>query len=231
VMTVKRIFNHVRWRLSLLLKVLNPSKRRHDEDSVKFQRLMAANNEQVFEQMYSDPKLLQHYLVSSRLDFYREVARKVADIFEGEIAKAACVDVGCGTGHLIVELRNLGFAGRLVGLDSAVAAGEQVRAHGVGLEFYPGYLASQAWQHEFDLVLCTEVLEHCDHPSEIVLDMFRVVKPGGQIVITVPDGRKDTWEGHVHFWSPESFKLFINEFQKKAKFDYFDNTNFCVIYC
>lgn len=229
---LKRILKYGRWQLSRLLQNLDRENKKYHEDSVKFQKFMVANNEKAFEQMYADPQMLRHYLVDSRLDFYRLVAQKVASYFEADKARAtSCVDVGCGTGHLLVELRKAGFAGRLAGLDSATAAGDQVRAHNLGLEFYPGYLSAQSWQEEFDLVLCTEVLEHCDYPADIVRDMIRAVKPGGMIMITVPDGRKDTWEGHIHFWSPESFKLFIESFEKKAAFDYFENTNFCVMYC
>lgn len=228
---LKRILNYCRWQLRRLKDALDRDGKQYHQESVKFQQLMAANSEKVFEQMYSDTKLLKHYLVADRLDFYRQVAQKVASHFQGDKASASCVDVGCGTGHLLAELRKAGFAGRLVGLDSATTAGAQVHAHGLNLEFYPGYLSAQPWHKEFDLVLCTEVLEHCDYPANIVHDMICAVKPGGMIVITVPDGRKDTWEGHIHFWSPESFKLFIESFQKKADFDYFENTNYCVMYC
>lgn len=227
---LKRILNYCRWRLRLLIEALDRDSKKYHQESVKFQQLMAANSEKVYGQMYADPQLLRHYLVDSRLDFYRQVAQKVASHFQGDKASASCVDVGCGTGHLLAELRKAGFAGRLVGLDSATTAGTQVRAHGLDLEFYPGYLSAQPWHKEFDLVLCTEVLEHCDYPGDIVQDMIRAVKPGGLIVITVPDGRKDTWEGHINFWSPESFKLFIESFHKKADFDYFENTNYCVMY-
>lgn len=228
---LKRILKYSHWQLTRLVQALDRDTKKYHDDSVQFQKLMAANTERVFEQMYSDPQLLQHYLVDSRLDFYRLVSKKVADLFTGDKSAAACVDVGCGTGHLLAELRKSGFGGRLVGLDSATAAGDQVRSHGANLEFYPGYLSDQPWRKEFDLVLCTEVLEHCDYPAEIVRDMIQATKTGGMIVITVPDGRKDTWEGHIHFWSPESFKLFIESFQINASFDYFEDTNFCMLHC
>lgn len=230
-MMLKRILNFSRWQLRRLVQALDRENKKYHEESVKLQKLLTANNEKVYGQMYADPQLLQHYLVDSRLDFYWQVAQKVVSHFHGDKASTACVDVGCGTGHLLAELRKAGFVGRLVGLDSATAAGDRVRAHGLNLEFCPGYLSAQSWQEEFDLVLCTEVLEHCDYPADIVRDMIRATKPGGMIVITVPDGRKDTWEGHIHFWSPESFKLFIEAFQKRTVFDYFDNVNFCVMYC
>jgi len=38
----------------------------------------------------------------------------------------------------------------------------------------------------FDAILCTEVLEHLEWPRESVQEMFRVLKPGGKLFLTVP---------------------------------------------
>jgi SAM-dependent methyltransferase len=38
----------------------------------------------------------------------------------------------------------------------------------------------------YDLVLCTQVLEHCAHPQRIIDECHRVLKPGGTCIVTVP---------------------------------------------
>ncbi len=38
----------------------------------------------------------------------------------------------------------------------------------------------------YDLVLCTQVLEHCDHPQRIADECHRVLRPGGTLIVTVP---------------------------------------------
>lgn len=38
----------------------------------------------------------------------------------------------------------------------------------------------------FDAVLCTQVLEHLEWPRESVAEMYRVLKPGGKLYMTVP---------------------------------------------
>jgi SAM-dependent methyltransferase len=39
---------------------------------------------------------------------------------------------------------------------------------------------------QYDLVLCTQVLEHCTHPDRIVNECYRVLKKGGTFIVTVP---------------------------------------------
>jgi SAM-dependent methyltransferase len=38
----------------------------------------------------------------------------------------------------------------------------------------------------YDLVLCTQVLEHCENPQRIVDECYRVLKPTGTLIVTVP---------------------------------------------
>ena len=41
-------------------------------------------------------------------------------------------------------------------------------------------------ENTFDTVLCSEVLEHVPDPARVIAEMFRVLRPGGQAVITTP---------------------------------------------
>jgi SAM-dependent methyltransferase len=38
----------------------------------------------------------------------------------------------------------------------------------------------------FDAVICSELLEHVPEPSRVLRDVFRVIKPGGCLLVTVP---------------------------------------------
>jgi SAM-dependent methyltransferase len=38
----------------------------------------------------------------------------------------------------------------------------------------------------FDIVLCTEVLEHTFDPAEVIRELMRVAKPGGRVVVSIP---------------------------------------------
>ena len=52
---------------------------------------------------------------------------------------------------------------------------------------YVGALHEMPIEDEtFDAVLCTQVLEHLEWPRESVKEMYRVLKPGGKLYMTVP---------------------------------------------
>ena len=40
--------------------------------------------------------------------------------------------------------------------------------------------------HSFDVVLCTEVLEHVPEPVKTLKEFHRVLKPGGHLILSVP---------------------------------------------
>jgi SAM-dependent methyltransferase len=45
----------------------------------------------------------------------------------------------------------------------------------------------------FDNIISTEVLEHIENPEQIISEMHRVLKQGGEAIITIP------WSARVHF--------------------------------
>ena len=67
----------------------------------------------------------------------------------------------------------------------------------------------------FDLVLCTEVLEHTLRPFDAVNEIYRILKPGGTVCVTVPFNLRihgplpDCWRFTIHGLK-ELFKVFEN---------------------
>ncbi|TSC80421.1 MAG: hypothetical protein G01um101425_75 [Candidatus Peregrinibacteria bacterium Gr01-1014_25] len=51
----------------------------------------------------------------------------------------------------------------------------------------------------FDGVLCTQVLEHVAHPQAVVREIFRVLKPGGVCLLTIPQWNELHEEPHDYF--------------------------------
>ena len=170
----------------------------------------AANTREAFDRIYGTPELLHEYLGPERLAFYDEVAARCAGIG----ALRSVVDVGCGSGHLLAAvLSRVGLAPLTVGVDASPQAIARLRevvpsADGIVASVYD--VARRLDQASFDLVLCTEVLEHLERPLDALEQLQLLRAPGGRLVATVPDGEMDDFEGHVSFWNLDDFRALLS---------------------
>lgn len=67
----------------------------------------------------------------------------------------------------------------------------------------------------FENILCTEVIEHIPNPEKIIAEMYRVLKPKGLCIITLP------WSARVHFapydfcrYTPYKLAILFQKFKK-----------------
>lgn len=98
-------------------------------------------------------------------------------------AGGTLVDVGCGSGNLLSQLR--GHFTRLVGVDAVRYGGLPAWA-----EFERADLNAARWELPeacADVVAAVEVIEHLENPRAFVRELVRLVKPGGLLVITTPN--------------------------------------------
>ena len=58
------------------------------------------------------------------------------------------------------------------------------------IDFVPGNILElgDAFAGTFDVVLALEVIEHVAHPDEFLIQLGKVVKPGGHIILSTPNG-------------------------------------------
>lgn len=63
---------------------------------------------------------------------------------------------------------------------------------------------------KFDVVYCIETIEHLLYPQIAVKNILDALNRNGVAIITVPNGKLDTYEQHIHFWSIDSWKLFLS---------------------
>ena len=65
----------------------------------------------------------------------------------------------------------------------------------------------------FDVILCTEVLEHVPEPIRAVKEFARVVKPGGKLLLTAPLGSGLHQEPYHYYggYTPHWYRRFLHE--------------------
>jgi len=167
------------------------------------------NNRRAYESIYGDDSLLSEYVGPEREAFYEEVAE-----ISAQEAPRAVIDVGCGAGNLLRSVVEKTTPDRVVGIDYATAGIRRAKQLVPSGDFRAESLYDVDLDEKFDLVLCTEVLEHVRDPEGAVEVLVRLCARPGAIVITVPDGAQDSWEGHRNFWSEPELETFLSHYGK-----------------
>jgi SAM-dependent methyltransferase len=108
-------------------------------------------------------------------------------------AGARLLDVGCGSGELLLRLRALGWEGEGTEVDDRAI--DVARA--AGLTVFRGELAERGFPDDaFDITHLGHTIEHMLDPFGTLRECRRVLKPGGKLVVFTPNAR--SW-GHRHF--------------------------------
>jgi ubiquinone/menaquinone biosynthesis C-methylase UbiE len=93
------------------------------------------------------------------------------------------LDLGCGTGHHMAQLRRRGF--EVVGVDASKEMLEYARANNPGAAVLEADVEQLPLPGRgFDIVLCIEVLRHLPQSQHCIREMARVLKPGGFCLVT-----------------------------------------------
>lgn len=160
------------------------------------------NDRTGYDSFWADDDLVNLYLEPARVANFRHVAHLCAD-WSGQV-----LDLGCGSGTMLQELLAVDRTGAkvLTGIDyaeSSIARCKRILPQGIFLQrdlCHTGLPASS-----YDLVLSIQTMEHLPRPADAMSEMWRLLRPGGRLVITIPNGETDTWEGHCNFWTIDSF--------------------------
>lgn len=134
------------------------------------------------------------------------------------------LDVGCGEGFTLQRLTNQKIGKKLEGVDfvqEALDLGKKIHPH---LKLIKGDLYELPYENDsFDLLLCTEVLEHLEYPQKALQELIRVSKK--YILLSVPHepwftisrilrGKNLLQLGkhpeHVQYWTSEAFEKFVS---------------------
>ena len=133
------------------------------------------------------------------------LARLIANFFPGE-RSCDIVDLGCGSGALLLSLQEAGYL-NVVGVERSPDQVEFARQLGVRSvlsgDLIP-YLRNIA-DEKFDVVIAFDVIEHfCkDEVLEIMDQICRVLRPGGRLIMHVPNaegifGSRIFWSDFTH---------------------------------
>ena len=152
------------------------------------------------------------------------------EMLRGVPTNACVVDIGCGNGAVTALLAKRFPA--VTGVDFSDSGIEQARRHFPQVRFeradVSGEMAELA-PGSFDLAVSLEVVEHLYQPRLFAANCFRLLKPGGRLVVSTPyhgylknlvlaaTGKMDAhftalWDcGHIKFWSEQTLTELLRE--------------------
>ena len=195
--------------------VVLPGQERRTEFGVGW--ITEDNTSEGYDLLWGQADNLHQYRIEA--DHAREKLKaEIVDRIEDRIAASAnVVDIGCGIGDLLGEVRHRRPGVSVSGLDfsgKAVEGAQRSLPDGAFRQF----VIDRQLPYEsasFDVVLCTDVLEHLEYPQLVAAELVRICRPGGLVAIVVPDGTLDQFLGHNWFWNVETFAALLADGRRK----------------
>lgn len=164
------------------------------------------------------------YELSNHENFFSLMKRGLADIrFDAltrKFVRRRILDIGCATGLLLNHLKEQGWDSYGVEIchESASFASEEF-----GLKVYESKLEDVHFPDcHFDVVHLSHLIEHVPHPRALIEEIYRVLIPGGYMILTTPniDGMAarlygEDWrcvmDQHLYLFSKKTMKSMVEE--------------------
>lgn len=126
--------------------------------------------------------------------------RRLVRRMTGDLAPASILDIGCGEGSLLKTLAQAHPRARLAGAELAASALDLARRNLPEADLAVLDVERGALPRAFDLVVCSDVVEHIADDAAALRHMAAMTNPGGHLVVATLQGRMRAFEkgvGHV----------------------------------
>ncbi len=98
------------------------------------------------------------------------------------------LDIAAAQGNFSITLAEIGYEVTWNDLREDLAEYARLKQERGTIHFAPGNAFELGFPSPFDGVLITEIIEHVAHPDDFLVKTAQLVRPGGYIVMTTPNG-------------------------------------------
>lgn len=194
--------------------------------------LESALNEKELEKYYpkdyiSFPKAIQNEKnIIRKFDRQFGVNKRVNRVLQKTKQTGKILDIGCATGIFLNEMKKKGWDS--YGIEPSTHAADYAR-HTYGLEIYNGMLEKDIFPESFfDVITMWDVLEHVPDPWDIVANVWKLLKPNGLFVISMPNTL--AWEQQFFgkYWAGWDIPRHTYIFNNENIYNLLESNNFTV---
>lgn len=130
------------------------------------------------------------------------------------IGTGRLLDFGCGGGSYLRRMAELGW--RVAGVDVSPRAVQSIREE-MGLEIHLGSLPHpDLMTDSFDVVTMWQSLEHVHQPLAVLRAAFELLRPGGKIIVAVPNRDSLAANGFGEHWFGLDLPRHLTHFTRGA---------------
>jgi 2-polyprenyl-3-methyl-5-hydroxy-6-metoxy-1,4-benzoquinol methylase len=166
-----------------------------------------------------------------RQKFYNSFAYRLWLKIDGDISfhlmkgEGKLLDVGCNEGRGLEFYKANGFEAEGLELNSHAAA----VARSKGFVVHGSILEDFDQQHQFDVVILSNVLEHSLDPIRMLAAIHRLLKPGGIVCISCPNNQSWLRETFKKYWINWHVPFHLTHFSQKTLSDLLSKNDFAVM--
>ena len=142
-------------------------------------------NQETYDRYYSEMSKYYMANVNSDTILFIERAAWINTLVHNKAT--SIIDVGCGNGQLLLELRKLGFS-NLTALDPSPKCIEDIQQQGIN--GIAGSIFDITSSIRYDAIVLSGVLEHICDVAKIIQTIKSLAKPDGLLLICVPDASR-----------------------------------------
>jgi|TARA_B100000315_G_C14555661_1_gene577992 SAM-dependent methyltransferase len=155
--------------------------------------------------------------------FYSFRVKSWVKSFKGNNYSA--LEIGCGDGFVLSNLKNMGW--KVLGVErdekSAIHARNMFE-----IEMISEPISETIYENNFDLIILFQVLEHVHKPFSLLNKCKKMLKTNGKIIISIPN--IESWQAKLtkQNWQHLDVPRHLNHFTKNSLNFYLDKLNLSI---
>lgn len=109
----------------------------------------------------------------------------VLDIINKENLSGKFIDLGCKDGYLLDKVKSLGYS--VHGCDISENIVKVLSKQGFNVQKVDLQKILPYENDSFDVITCLQVIEHLTNPEHLLTEIYRILKPGGVLILSTPN--------------------------------------------